>query len=249
MVQDPATAAFSGMPISALRYVLVDWSLPLPALADKVVEFATGSGQEREGSVTMEEMDDEQKSEMRVETEIAGLNPHTITHHPQYGNVSSYTYPDCHGPMWEIQHGPLLRFRCRVGHAFTMESMFEGQADNVEEALWMALNILEESEQLYTRLANDARERQHRWMSKHFEQKMRVIKERSAVIRRLLVGDSMDVASSRADESLADEQARCHGRRDTIDALTPTLLSSLEHGLRGGRGPRQCPSPSRAARR
>ena len=85
--------------------------------------------------------------------------------------------------------------------------MFEGQADNVEEALWMALNILEESEQLYTRLASDARGRQHRWMSEQFEQKMRVIKERSAVIRRLLVGDSVDVASSRADESLADEQA------------------------------------------
>jgi two-component system chemotaxis response regulator CheB len=110
MVQDPATAAFPGMPISAVGYVSVDWNLPLPALAGKVVELATGSGQEREGSVTMEEIDDEQKSEMRVETEIAGLNPDTITHHPQYGNVSSYTCPDCHGLMWEIQDGPLLRF-------------------------------------------------------------------------------------------------------------------------------------------
>lgn len=209
MVQDPATAAFSGMPKSALTYVSIDWSLSLPALAEKVVELATGKVQELEGSVTMEEMDDEQKSEMRVETEIAGLNPHTVTQAPHYGKISSYTCPDCHGPLWEIQDGPLLRFRCRVGHAFTAESMFEGQADNVEEALWMALNILEESEQLYTRLAGGARERQHRWISEQFEQKLRTVKKRSAVIRRLLVGDTADSLSlsSNGDESDADTQA------------------------------------------
>src|SRR5690348_14922737 len=207
MVQDPATAAFPGMPKSALAYVSIDWSLSLPALADTVVELATGEIQELEGSVTMEEMDDEQKSEMRVETDIAGLNPLAVTQAPHYGKISSYTCPDCHGPLWEIQDGPLLRFRCRVGHAFTAESMFEGQVDNVEEALWMALNILEESEQLYTRLASGARERQHRWMSEQFEQTLRTIKERSAVIRRLLVGDSVESTISSGDESDADEQA------------------------------------------
>ncbi len=207
MVQDPATAAFPGMPKSALTYVSVDWSLPLTALADKIVELVTGTVHEGEGSVTMEEMDDEQKLEMRVETEIAGLNPRAVAQAPQYGKVSSYTCPDCHGPLWEIQDGPLLRFRCRVGHAFTAESMFEGQADNVEEALWMALNILEESEQLYTRLASGARERQHRWISEQFEQKLRTIKERSAVIRRLLVGDPLESMRSSGDESDAEEQA------------------------------------------
>jgi two-component system, chemotaxis family, protein-glutamate methylesterase/glutaminase len=93
MVQDPATAAFPGMPKSALTYVSVDWSLPLPALAEKVVELATGTVQELGGSVTMEEMDDEQKSELRVETEIAGLNPQAATEAPHYGKISSYTCP------------------------------------------------------------------------------------------------------------------------------------------------------------
>jgi two-component system chemotaxis response regulator CheB len=196
MVQDPATAVFAGMPKSALTYVSVDWSLPLPELADKLVELVTGAVQDLEGSVTMDEMDDEQKSELRVEAEIAGLNPQAVTQAPHYGKISSYTCPDCHGPLWEIQDGPLLRFRCRVGHAFTAESMFEGQADNVEEALWMALNILEESEQLYTRLASNERERQHRWTSEQFEQKLHTIKQRSAVIRRLLVGDTVESMSS-----------------------------------------------------
>jgi two-component system chemotaxis response regulator CheB len=205
MVQDPATAAFPGMPKSALAYVSIDWSLSLPALADMVVELATGEMLDLEGSVTMEEMDDEQKSEMRVEADIAGLNPRAVTQALHYGRVSSYTCPDCHGPLWEIQDGPLLRFRCRVGHAFTAESMFEGQADNVEEALWMTLNILEESEQLYTRLASDARERQHRWMSEQFEQKLRTIKDRSAVIRQLLVDDSAQSTSSTGNETDADE--------------------------------------------
>ncbi|HKT40687.1 MAG TPA: chemotaxis protein CheB, partial [Ktedonobacterales bacterium] len=102
MVQDPTTAAFPGMPQSALSYVAVDWSLPLPALAEKVATLARGTAPKRKGNVTMEEMDDEQKAEMWTETEIAGLNPAAVTQAPRYGKISSYTCPDCHGPLWEI---------------------------------------------------------------------------------------------------------------------------------------------------
>lgn len=190
MVQDPATAAFPSMPSSALAYVAVDWCLPTPALAKQIAALAEGervAQGERKGAVqVVDEMDDEQKTEMRVETEIAGLKP-SVAQIPPYGRLSSYTCPDCHGPLWEIQDGQLLRFRCRVGHAFTAESMVEGQDNNVEEALWLALNTLEESEQLYMRLARQARERNHTWMEDRFAGKSQTVRERAAVIRRLLM--------------------------------------------------------------
>jgi two-component system chemotaxis response regulator CheB len=155
MVQDPATADFASMPESALSYVAIDWCLPVRALASKVISLATTDRDERKGAdLTVDEMNEAQREQLRIETEIAGLNPETIFTPPPHSLISSYTCPDCHGPMWGIQDGPLLRFRCRVGHAFTAESMVEGHADTIEESLWMALNTLKESEQLYHASSN-----------------------------------------------------------------------------------------------
>lgn len=196
MVQDPATAEFPSMPESALAYVRVDWCLAAAELARKVIALATSGQVERKGAVHMsDELDDAQKEEMLIETEIAGLNPMAASASPRYGKfgkLSSYTCPDCHGPLWEIQDGPLLRFRCRVGHAFTGESVVEGHAVNIEEALWMALNTLEESELLYTRLANQARERRHTWMADRFARKLHDIQHRADVLRQLLTPDAPD---------------------------------------------------------
>lgn len=208
MVQDPTTAAFPGMPSSALAYVPVDWCLPAPALAKQIVALASGEEDtqaERKGAVhVVDEMDEKQKTEMRIETDIAGLNPAAVGQPPPYGRISSYTCPACHGPLWEIQDGTLLRFRCRVGHAFTAETMLEGQDDNVEEALWLALNTLEESEQIYTRLAQHAHERNRDWMGDQFSGKARTVRERAAVIRRLLIAGPQEARRGR-DEELEPE--------------------------------------------
>jgi two-component system chemotaxis response regulator CheB len=102
--------------------------------------------------------------------------------------------------MWEIQDGSLLRFRCRVGHAFTAESMVAGQDDNVEEALWMALNTLEESEQLYTRLAQQAYQHHHPRMEEQFRRKVQAIEKRASVLREVLTGGPQ-VAESEAVEA------------------------------------------------
>jgi len=48
------------------------------------------------------------------------------------------------GYLWELRDGDLTRFRCRVGHAFSIESMDAKQAEMLESALWAALRALEE---------------------------------------------------------------------------------------------------------
>src|SRR5262249_3810250 len=61
MVQDPATAEFPGMPESALSYVAVDWCLPAPALAERVVFLARATHPVRNGAVHRpDEMNDAQ---------------------------------------------------------------------------------------------------------------------------------------------------------------------------------------------
>jgi len=72
------------------------------------------------------------------------------------GKPSTFSCPDCNGTLWEMQEGDLLRFRCRVGHAFSVESMRDGYSDSIEGALWSAVRILEESAALERRLADQA---------------------------------------------------------------------------------------------
>lgn len=60
------------------------------------------------------------------------------------GKISKLTCPDCQGALWEIKDRDILRYRCHVGHAYSAESLGEGQKHVLEFALWSAVRALEE---------------------------------------------------------------------------------------------------------
>ena len=62
----------------------------------------------------------------------------------------------------------LLRFRCRTGHAWSAESLVAQQDDDVEEALWTALRVLEERAEMSRRLAEMAITNGREWSEEHF---------------------------------------------------------------------------------
>ena len=53
----------------------------------------------------------------------------------------------------------MRRFRCRVGHAYSDEAMVAAKDDAVEEALWVALQTLQERVQMLETMARDDRRR------------------------------------------------------------------------------------------
>ncbi len=184
LVQDPTTALFPGMPQSACAYVDVDYCLPTFELASKVVELAHASIDVRKGVLPV-------PPEMELEAKIAGLDSSVLEHSPSVGRLTSLTCPECHGPMWEIQDGSLLRFRCRVGHAYTAESMVEGQSESVENSLWMALNSLEESALLYTTLADAARTHGDREPAEVYDRKASMLLGRAQTIREMVAPEEL----------------------------------------------------------
>ena len=81
---------------------------------------------------------------MDPDDSMGGDEEELVDRHTQPGSPSTMTCPECHGSLWETREGALVHFRCRVGHAYTAESLLAHQADQLEAALWTALRSLEE---------------------------------------------------------------------------------------------------------
>lgn len=71
----------------------------------------------------------------------------------ELGPASGYTCPDCNGSLVVVSEGS---FRCRVGHAWSPDSLLAARNDEVETALWVALRSLREKADLARRLAERA---------------------------------------------------------------------------------------------
>ena len=103
------------------------------------------------------------------------------------GTPSQFACPECGGVLWEMHETDMLRFRCRVGHAYTAKSLDVEQAHAVENALWAAMRALEEGASLAKRMANSARDRRNPGMAKRFAERAQEKKEQAGVLRKLLV--------------------------------------------------------------
>jgi two-component system chemotaxis response regulator CheB len=110
----------------------------------------------------------------------------------QLGKVSKLTCPDCHGALWEMNDEEMLRFRCHVGHAFSADSLNDGQGQMLEIALWSAVRALEERMILAKRIIERARKANHTRAVRMFEQRAQEAEEHSAAIRQLLLRSTKD---------------------------------------------------------
>ena len=80
----------------------------------------------------------------------------------------------------------MLQYRCRVGHAFSAETLVAGQSETQEEALWAAIRSLEERVELMRKLAANARQRNHNLSAQRFEAQAQEAQQRSELIRQAL---------------------------------------------------------------
>src|SRR5262249_55775662 len=99
VVQDPRDALIPGMPRSALRFVAVDHCLPLveiPALLRRLAQELTADGA---AVPAVPDRDREIDYGMR----IAEMDEATMDREDPSGPLSSFTCPDCGGPLFELR--------------------------------------------------------------------------------------------------------------------------------------------------
>jgi two-component system, chemotaxis family, protein-glutamate methylesterase/glutaminase len=73
--------------------------------------------------------------------------------------TTDFTCPECAGALREIDDERVLRYRCRVGHAYSADDLVAAKGIGVEEALWIAMQTLEERTQLLQTMAEEDRRR------------------------------------------------------------------------------------------
>jgi two-component system chemotaxis response regulator CheB len=175
IVQDPATALVPSMPESALRNAQVDFVVPLEEIPALIVQLTSHPLRERP-------LDLERAEVHRIE---AAADLGQVTDLAKVARPSSYMCPDCAGGLWELRGGP-PRFRCRVGHGYSLEDLVQSQDKQVETALWAAARTLEDRAALSRQLADQWRERGAQNLVEHFQRRGDESARHAAVLRGLL---------------------------------------------------------------
>src|ERR1041384_3023768 len=192
IVQDPSEAPFPSMPLSVIQDVKVDYSVPLAEIAPLLTRLSRETIEEEGRYPVPDEVDIEARiaqQEMESDELIASVE--------KLGTISKLTCPDCHGALWEINDKDLLRYRCHVGHAFSAESLSEGQTGMLEIALWSAVRALEEQMILYRRIVERANKSNRARAAQIFEKRAREAEAHSSVLRQLLLSnDKGDIAET-----------------------------------------------------
>lgn len=120
IVQDPLDAERPGMPTSAMQAVDVDHCVPLRDLAALLTRLA--------GTPAL--------SAAATRPDLLGAPVLGLT----------FACPDCQGPLSQVRvpEERMVRFRCHVGHAYSVMSLLAAQIQAREQLLWTVVRTLED---------------------------------------------------------------------------------------------------------
>jgi two-component system chemotaxis response regulator CheB len=144
VVQDPADALYPWMPRAALAATPTEHVAPAAKLGDLIAEIT---------AMDLPDHPPPETDDALLEAEVTMSELGALTSDELGVPPSGYGCPSCGGALFQITAKPLPRYRCRVGHAWSAESLLDEQAIALEGALWMALRALEEKSALSRRMA------------------------------------------------------------------------------------------------
>ena len=181
IVQDPAEASYPDMPENAIKNVQIDHCVPLAEIAGILSELA------RQPAAPLPTPD--RADRFRIESEFAMLDRESKDMSLLEAKPTNFTCPSCHGVLWELTEGGLLRFRCHTGHAFGAETLRHAQSEALEEALYAAMRALEEKAAASRRLAEHNGEKDPQ-ESARLQEEATKMEERAELMRKLVGKES-----------------------------------------------------------
>jgi two-component system chemotaxis response regulator CheB len=188
IVQHPLDAAADQMPLAALEAADVDEVVASEDLARVLVDTI-----ERDAGPIRSCPDS-----LALEVSIAaGARLGAETLH-EFADPSALSCPDCHGVLSEVRRQQPLRYRCQIGHASTAD-VLEARKTEIDDALRVALRVMEERVTLVTRMAADARENSRIAVAELYESRAAEFRRYAEVLRQAAT-ESMKNGSRIRDE-------------------------------------------------
>jgi two-component system chemotaxis response regulator CheB len=172
-VQDPSDAAFPEMPTTALSRSKPDHVIGLagmPALFEKLVRQPAGQASPPPKGI-------------QYEINVARGARGSMSEMDRIGRRSVLACPDCHGVMWEIDEGELVRYRCHVGHAYSADLMSLAINENLTRALGSALRALDERIAIAKKLQKEASDAGKTRIAESWARKASEFEDEAKVIR------------------------------------------------------------------
>ena len=193
IIQDPATAENSAMPLNASRIVRPDYMVDVQEIPGLLAKLSAETAEPLNIAAVKE------KEKMDFEVGVAAGGPSLKQGLTFFDNYSAYTCPECKGTLSEIKEGKIVRFRCHTGHAFSALSLLSSLDKNIEGSLWTTVRAMEESFFLLRQMADQMRiENNTNMAAAYFEraEKMEARKEhlRQIVLQYIPVSPEKEVA-------------------------------------------------------
>ena len=189
VVQDPAEALADEMPLAALRASAVDITAPSNRLGDVLSELV------REAAGWPVPIPPDIRLEVdiaageRVDTQVIG----------RIADPAALSCPSCGGTLSRMRNSKTLRFRCQVGHALTADVVAKEQEGSIDEAIRVALRVIEERAELVSKMAEDNRESARSAIARVYADRADEYRRYADILRRAVL-DAMSPEAPQEDE-------------------------------------------------
>ncbi len=174
IVQNPTDSEAPSMPQGALRSSDVDYRAPAKDLSRLLLSLVAQPIPPREAV----------SPDIRLEVDIALGRKIDSRGMETIARPVALTCPSCGGVLSQIKQEPPLRFRCQVGHAFSADVLAAEQEQAVDEAIRIAMRVLDERARLIESMAEESMRCGRTSIGKDFQARAQEYRSRADVLRK-----------------------------------------------------------------
>lgn len=181
VAQDPNDSDVPSMPENAISKVAVDYIVPLAQIAPLLTRLVTEPAGEKKQIAVQE--DEKTKAEIKIATDDDAFSINIL----EYGELSPFACPECHGVLTLLKDGSISRFRCHTGHAYSADVLLASITEKIEESLYSAIRGVDESIMLLNHLGDHFAEANQTGLAAQYFQQAQTAKQRSELVRQAVM--------------------------------------------------------------